>query len=72
MRLAQSVRLPGRDSHKYEEQLRKLHAAILGVCAIVDSYPYTIEKWMPALLTEVLVEHSYDPVSHSVLVTRLI
>ena len=29
---------------------------------MVDSYPYTIERWMPDLLTNVLADHTYDPV----------
>lgn len=47
----------------YNSALRQRHAAILGICALVDSYPYTVEKWMPDLLTNVLAEHTYDPVS---------
>ena len=46
--------------------MRQRHAAILGICALVDSYPYTIEKWMPELLTNVLAEHTYDPVSWTI------
>lgn len=42
--------------------IRRRHAAILGVCALIDSYPYTVEKFMPELLTNVLAEHTYDPV----------
>ena len=42
--------------------MRQLHAAILGVCALIESYPYTIERWMPELLTNILAEHTYDPV----------
>lgn len=41
---------------------RQKHAGILGICALVDSYPYTVERWMPKLLTGVLVEFSYEPV----------
>jgi proteasome activator subunit 4 len=52
--------------------IRQRHAAILGICALVDSYPYTVERWMPELLANILAEHAYDPVriltSHVVLV----
>ncbi|KAJ3735031.1 Alpha/Beta hydrolase protein [Lentinula guzmanii] len=27
-----------------------------------DSYLYTVKKWMPELLTNILAEHTYDPV----------
>ena len=62
MRLAQGTNLPSKQSPQYNMAIRKLHAAILGICAIVESYPYTIESWMPSLLTDVLAEHTYDPV----------
>jgi hypothetical protein len=42
--------------------IRQRHAAILGICALVDSYPYTVERWMPELLANILAEHAYDPV----------
>lgn len=63
VRLVNATSLPARQSSEYSLSLRKLHAAILGICAIVDSFPYTVERWMPALLTDVLAEHTYDPVS---------
>ena len=63
LRRAPLPRPPLRDPHA----LRRRHAAILGICALVDSYPYTVEKWMPDLLTTVLAEHTYDPVSFSTL-----
>ena len=64
MRLIKNSKLPAdRKSPAYNAAIRQLHAAILGVCALVDSYPYTIERWMPELLTNVLAEHTYDPVS---------
>ncbi|KAF8624763.1 hypothetical protein AX15_005657 [Amanita polypyramis BW_CC] len=62
VRLAKSSRLPNRQDPKYNKAIRQRHAAILGICALVDSYPYTIEKWMPDLLTNVLAEHTYDPI----------
>ena len=66
MRLIRNSKLPAdRKSPEYNVALRQLHAAILGVCALVDSYPYTIERWMPELLTNILAEHTYDPVSRA-------
>lgn len=64
VRLAKNSALPGdRHSPAYNIALRQRHAAILGTCALIESYPYTVEKWMPELLTNVLAEHTYDPVS---------
>jgi len=60
--LLNSSTIPGRQDPNYNKALRHRHAAILGICALVDSYPYTIEKWMPELLTNVLAEHTYDPI----------
>lgn len=50
--------------------LRRRHAAILGICALVESYPYTVERWMPELLTGVLAEHTFDPIPVSTTVRR--
>lgn len=64
--------IPNRQSPIYSVAIRQRHAAILGICALVDSYPYTVERWMPELLANILAEHAYDPVriftSHIVLV----
>ena len=62
-RLAKHSTLPKKSSPKYNAALRQRHAAVLGICALIDSYPYTIESWMPPLMTDVLVEYTYDPVS---------
>ncbi|KAG6866832.1 hypothetical protein C0991_008768 [Blastosporella zonata] len=62
VRLAKKSNIPPRQDPGYNKAIRQRHAAILGICALVDSYPYTVEKWMPALLTNVLAEHTYDPV----------
>jgi len=62
VRLLKNSRIPSKQHPDYNKAVRQRHAAILGVCALVDSYPYTVEKWMPDLLTNVLVEHTYDPV----------
>jgi proteasome activator subunit 4 len=63
VKLAKKSYIPSRQSPSYSKVIRQRHAAILGICALVDSYPYTVEKWMPELLTNVLAEHTYDPVS---------
>ena len=56
-----STRLPLRHAPAYAESLRRLHGAILGICALINAFPYTIESWMPELLTQILAEHIYDP-----------
>ncbi|THH09871.1 hypothetical protein EW145_g1718 [Phellinidium pouzarii] len=57
---ARNTKLPKRQEIGYTDALRKLHAAILGLCALVESFPYSIEPWMPPL-TEVLAPHASDP-----------
>jgi len=66
----QSLRLPSRQSSEYASSLRKLHGAILGVTALIDSFPYTVEKWTPELLADVLMQHIYDPAPVSTAITR--
>ena len=66
LRRAPLPRPPLRDPHA----LRRRHAAILGICALVESYPYTVERWMPELLTGVLAEHTFDPIPVSSTVRR--
>ncbi|KAH7927359.1 hypothetical protein BV22DRAFT_1031842 [Leucogyrophana mollusca] len=58
--LARGTKLPSRDQPGYAESLRTLHAAILGICALIESFPYSVEQWMPSL-TEVLAQHATDP-----------
>ncbi|KAG6381418.1 armadillo-type protein [Boletus reticuloceps] len=58
--LARTVKLPPRSSTNYGESMRKLHSAILGLCALIESFPYSVESWMPPL-TEVLARHATDP-----------
>jgi len=62
--------IPNRQSPVYNAAIRQRHAAILGICALVDSYPYTVERWMPELLTNILVEHAYDPIPISLTVQK--
>jgi len=61
LRLLRKTVIPDRKAPTYNLAIRQRHAAILGICALVDSYPYTVEKFMPELLTSVLAEHTYDP-----------
>ncbi|KAJ7597613.1 hypothetical protein C8J56DRAFT_1001469 [Mycena floridula] len=70
VRLAKSSHIPKRQDPGYLTAVRRRHAAILGICALVDSYPYTVEKWMPELLTNVLAEHTYDPIPISTTVRK--
>ncbi|KZT19390.1 hypothetical protein NEOLEDRAFT_1142177 [Neolentinus lepideus HHB14362 ss-1] len=62
--------LPDRKAPTYNCALRQRHAAILGICALIDSYPYTVERWMPELITNVLAEHTYDPIPISTTVSK--
>ncbi|KAF8971500.1 armadillo-type protein [Flammula alnicola] len=58
--LARKTSLPSRRDPSYAESLRILHSAILGICALIESLPYSVEPWMPSL-TEVLAPHAADP-----------
>ncbi|KAH9081608.1 hypothetical protein EDB83DRAFT_2512470 [Lactarius deliciosus] len=58
--LARKVRLTTRSDPGYPESLRTLHSAILGICALLESFPYSVEKWMPPL-TDILALHATDP-----------
>ncbi|KAI0034951.1 hypothetical protein K488DRAFT_76958 [Vararia minispora EC-137] len=71
LRLLKRTPLPAsRHAPTYGAALRRRHAAILGICALVESYPYTVERWMPELLTGVLAECTYDPIPISTTVRR--
>ncbi|KAF8226105.1 hypothetical protein L208DRAFT_1425249 [Tricholoma matsutake] len=70
VRLAKNTHIPDRQHAGYNKAIRQRHAAILGICALVDSYPYTVEKWMPDLLANVLAEHTYDPAPISTTVRK--
>ncbi|KAH8120588.1 hypothetical protein DFH11DRAFT_1838384 [Phellopilus nigrolimitatus] len=56
----QRTKLPKRQDPGYANALRTLHSAILGICALVESFPYSVEPWMPPL-AEVLAPHASDP-----------
>ncbi|KXN83586.1 Proteasome activator complex subunit 4 [Leucoagaricus sp. SymC.cos] len=70
IRLLKNSHIPGRNDPSYNKAIRQRHAAILGICALVESYPYTVEKWLPELLTGVLAEHTYDPIPISTTVRK--
>ncbi|KAG1867785.1 hypothetical protein DFJ58DRAFT_859984 [Suillus subalutaceus] len=70
VKLAGKIQLPDRISPVYNAAVRQRHAAIIGICALIDSFPYTIEKWMPGLLTTVMLEHTYDPIPISTTIHR--
>ncbi|KAL1951786.1 hypothetical protein VTO73DRAFT_935 [Trametes versicolor] len=54
------TRMPKRGDPAYQDSLRSLHSAILGICALIESFPYSVEPWMPPL-TDVLANHATDP-----------
>jgi len=70
VRLLKNSYIPDRQDPNYSKAIRQRHASILGICALVDSYPYTVEKWMPELLTNILAEHTYDPIPISTTVRK--
>jgi proteasome activator subunit 4 len=63
VRLVKNTSIPDRKDPTYNKCIRQRHAAILGITALIQSFPYTVEKWMPELLTSVLAEYVSDPVS---------
>ncbi|KAI0961210.1 hypothetical protein AcV7_000369 [Taiwanofungus camphoratus] len=67
--LAQRTKLPSRQDPTYAGALRSLHSAILGLCALVESFPYSVEPWMPPL-TDVLALHATDPVPISTTIRK--
>ncbi|KAJ7169566.1 hypothetical protein C8R46DRAFT_1162360 [Mycena filopes] len=70
VQLIKKSHIPPRQDPGYAKGVRQRHAAILGVCALVDSVPYTVEKWTPDLLTNILAEHTYDPAPISTTVRK--
>ncbi|KAJ3798132.1 hypothetical protein GGU11DRAFT_782291 [Lentinula aff. detonsa] len=58
--LMRKTKLPARSDPTYANSLRTLHSAILGLCALIESFPYSVEPWMPPL-TELLAPHATDP-----------
>ena len=47
--MARKISLPPRRDPNYADSLRSLHSAILGLCALIESHPYSVEPWMPPL-----------------------
>ncbi|ESK98497.1 membrane protein [Moniliophthora roreri MCA 2997] len=60
VRVIKKTNLPGRRDPTYAQAQRSLHSAILGLCALIEAFPYSVEPWMPPL-TEVLAPHATDP-----------
>ncbi|PCH33382.1 hypothetical protein WOLCODRAFT_21973 [Wolfiporia cocos MD-104 SS10] len=58
--VARRTKLLNRSHPSYAEALRTLHTAILGLCALIESFPYSVEPWMPPL-TDTLANHATDP-----------
>ncbi|KAJ4476678.1 hypothetical protein J3R30DRAFT_3759946 [Lentinula aciculospora] len=58
--LMRKTKLPARSDPTYASSLRTLHSAVLGLCALIESFPYSVESWMPPL-TELLAPHATDP-----------
>ncbi|KAE9410746.1 ARM repeat-containing protein [Gymnopus androsaceus JB14] len=57
VRLAKNSHIPDKQDPTYNKCVRQRHAAILGICALVDSYPYS-------------AEHTYDPIPISTTVRK--
>lgn len=51
---------PKRKQDKNEKMIIQQHSGILGLCALVNSFPYDIPQWMPDVLVQ-LANHSQDP-----------
>jgi len=52
--------LPARSDPDYEKALRTRHAAVLGLIALIRSYPFTVPEWMPPLIDH-LSKYATDP-----------
>jgi len=60
LQLEHDTSLPKKSDPGYNDALRTLHSAVLGLCALMDCFPYVVESWMPPLM-EVFAKHSTDP-----------
>ncbi|KAG8953343.1 hypothetical protein FRC04_002753 [Tulasnella sp. 424] len=61
-RLARRTKLPKRsEKEQLATAIRTLHSAVLGLCALLDAYPYSVEPWAPEII-ETLARYSTDPV----------
>ncbi|KAG8915861.1 hypothetical protein FRC00_010752 [Tulasnella sp. 408] len=70
VREASRITLPSRNTPKYASELRRLHAAVLGVTALIDAFPYSVPSWLPELIGDVLSRHTYDPIPISTTVRK--
>nr|XP_018259276.1 proteasome activator subunit 4 [Kwoniella dejecticola CBS 10117]OBR81434.1 proteasome activator subunit 4 [Kwoniella dejecticola CBS 10117] len=52
---------PGQINPEYQAKLVQLHGAVLGATALVEAFPYTVPKFIPKLLADVLAPRSSDP-----------
>ncbi|WWD21364.1 hypothetical protein CI109_105848 [Kwoniella shandongensis] len=52
---------PGQVNPEYQAKLVQLHGAVLGATALVEAFPYTVPKFIPKLLADVLAPRSSDP-----------
>jgi hypothetical protein len=48
------IRVPKRSDPNYNQAMLDLHSTILGLCALVDCFPYVVEEWIPALMEGIL------------------
>lgn len=54
-------RLPKRGSEGFQEIMTGLHAGILGCIALISAFPYSVPKWMPALICDTMTRHQDSP-----------
>ena len=59
-RIVSKTTIPSRKHDNYATAIRTVHSAVLGLVALINAYPYSVEDWMPPL-TEILARHSSDP-----------
>nr|XP_019049698.1 proteasome activator subunit 4 [Kwoniella bestiolae CBS 10118]OCF28628.1 proteasome activator subunit 4 [Kwoniella bestiolae CBS 10118] len=52
---------PGQINPEYQAKLVQLHGAVLGATALVEAFPYTVPKFIPKLLADVLAPRVSDP-----------
>ncbi|WVQ81077.1 hypothetical protein IAT38_003199 [Cryptococcus sp. DSM 104549] len=52
---------PGQVNPDYQAKIIQLHGAVLGATALVEAFPYTVPKFIPKLLADVLAPRVSDP-----------
>lgn len=52
---------PGQINPDYQAKIVELHGAVLGVTALIEAFPYTVPKFIPKLLADVLAPRVSDP-----------